>query len=68
MALEIDGNIYYRPNEVCTISRISKSTLLRWIKKGIIEDTSRRDWRGWRLFTEDDLKKIKELANTIQYR
>jgi len=66
--MEIDGQIYYRAHEVCTMIRISKSTLLRWIRNGIIEDTSRRDWRGWRLFSKDELQRIKELANTIQYR
>jgi len=68
MTVEIDGQIYYRAHEVCTMNRISKSTLLRWIRKGIIEDTSRRDWRGWRLFSQDELQRIKEVANTIQYR
>jgi len=66
--MEIDGQIYYRAHEVCTMNRISKSTLLRWIRNGIIEDTSRRDWRGWRLFSQDELQRIKEVANTIQYR
>ena len=68
MTVEIDGQIYYRAQEVCTMTRISKSTLLRWIRNGVIEDTSRRDWRGWRLFSQNELNRIKELANTIQYR
>jgi DNA-binding transcriptional MerR regulator len=68
MTVEIDGQIYYRAHEVCAMNHISKSTLLRWIRKGIIEDASRRDWRGWRLFTQSDLQKIKEVANTILYR
>jgi len=67
MTVEIDGRIYYRTHEVCTINRISKSTLLRWIRNGIIEDTSLRDWRGWRLFSQEELQKIKEVASTIQY-
>ena len=68
MTVEIDGQIYYRAHEGCAMIRISKSTLLRWIRNGIIEDTSRRDWRGWRLFSQDELQRIKEVANTIQYR
>ena len=67
MTVEINGQIYYRTNEVCRTARVSKSTLLRWIRNGTIKDTSRRDWRGWRLFSQDELERVKELANTIQY-
>ena len=68
MTVEIDGQIYYRTNEVCALNRISKSTLFRWIRNGVVKDTSQRDWRGWRLFKQEDLDRIKEVANSIQYR
>lgn len=38
---------------------ISKSTILRWFKKGLIEEV-RRDRNGWRVFTSADLKAIRK--------
>lgn len=67
MTVEINGKVYFRAHEVCTMNHISKSTLLRWIRRGIIKDTLQRDWRGWRLFTQDDLQRIKEIVDAIQY-
>lgn len=38
---------------------ISKSTLLRWIRDNRIKDV-RRDRNNWRVFSDQDLKRIKE--------
>jgi len=45
---------------------IGKSTLFRWIKEGIMEEAEHRDRRGWRLFTEDEINKVKMEVNGIQ--
>ena len=37
---------------------VSKSTLLRWIQTGLIEDVH-RDKRGWRNWRHDDVQKVK---------
>ena len=60
MTVEIDGQLYYRTAEVCRMIGISKNTLYRWLQKGILGETERRDIRGWRLFTLDELDKIKK--------
>jgi excisionase family DNA binding protein len=39
--------------------RISKATLLRWIKQGKIRDVQ-KDRNGWRIFTPVDLGRIRE--------
>ncbi len=44
---------------------ISKATLFRWLKAGILEDIMRRDRKGWRLFTSDDINRIKSEATKI---
>lgn len=59
MAITINKRIYYRTSEACERAGLSKATLFRWIKAGIIEDTMPRDRKGWRLFTEDDIDRIK---------
>ena len=61
MPIEVNGQTYYRTSEVCKKIGISRATLLRWLKEGILEKP-RRDRRGWRMFTEDDLNAIQAEA------
>ena len=65
MPIEIDGKTYYRTIDICRKVGISKSTLLRWLQKGVLK-RSYRDRKGWRLFTEGDLNKIRAEATRIQ--
>jgi predicted site-specific integrase-resolvase len=65
MPVTIDGQNYYRTAEVCRIVGISRATLFRWLKEGIFKEAEHRDRRGWRLFTEDEVEKLKAEANRI---
>jgi DNA-binding transcriptional MerR regulator len=65
VSLEIDGQTYYRTSEACKKAGVSKATLFRWLKSGILEK-QHKDRRGWRLFTEDDLNKIRVEAHKIK--
>ncbi len=62
MSVIIKGEIYYRTREACSKIGIHRSTLLRWLKFGIVRDASHKDRRGWRLFTETDIRRIQEEA------
>ena len=42
---------------------ISKNTFLRWVRNGVFTDVTQRDRRGWRLFTGEDLERLKAEAN-----
>ncbi len=64
MPVDIDGQTYYRTSEACARARVSRATLFRWLKAGILMK-SRRDRRGWRLFTEDDMKAILAESNRV---
>jgi excisionase family DNA binding protein len=66
MSVIIRGETYYRTREACGMTGIGRSTLLRWLKSGIIRDASHRDRRGWRLFTKTDIKRIQEEAGKIK--
>lgn len=66
MAVEINGQIYYRTAEVCQIVGIGKSTLFRWIRQNIVEEAEYRDRKGWRLFSEDELRSITAETGRIQ--
>jgi excisionase family DNA binding protein len=65
MPVEIKGETYYRTSETCRIVGIGRSTFLRWLRKGTLNDASHRDKRGWRLFTESDVERIAREANHI---
>ncbi len=66
MSVIISSQTYYRTTEVCGMVGVSRSTLLRWLKSGILEDASHRDRRGWRLFTQADIKRIETEANRMK--
>ena len=65
MSVEIEGVTYYRTAEVCRMVGISRNTLFRWMKEGKFGDREYRDWRGWRLFTMDQLDCIKTETSCI---
>ena len=65
MPIEINDQTYYRTSEACMKTGISRATLFRWLKAGLLKK-SYRDRRGWRLFTEDDLNKIQAEANRVE--
>jgi excisionase family DNA binding protein len=65
MSIEIDGQVYYGTSEACKNTGISRATLFRWLKAGILEK-SYKDRRGWRIFTEEDLNKIRQEAERIE--
>jgi len=63
MPVEIDGQTFYRPAEVCTMAGVSRSTLHRWIREGVIPDTEYKDRNGWRLFSKKEVNRIQAEAN-----
>jgi CheY-like chemotaxis protein len=52
-----DGK-FYSSKEVCEQMQISKSTLFKWEREGLITKV-RRDWRGWRLYDARNIEEIK---------
>ena len=65
MSIEVDGQMYYRISEACKNTGISRATLFRWLKAGILEKHY-KDRRGWRIFTEEDLNKIRAEAKRVK--
>lgn len=48
----------YKTNEVCEMFDISRATLFRWEREGVISGPP-RDWRNWRLYTVENVEQIK---------
>ncbi|MFC2024686.1 MerR family transcriptional regulator [Chloroflexota bacterium] len=59
MPITINGKVYYRTAEVCGILGISRNTLFRWLEQRVVK-YEYRDFRGWRLFTEDQIDIMKQ--------
>ena len=66
MPVTINSKTYYRTAEVCKIVGISRNTLFRWIREGAFEDVKNVDRRGWRLFSQEDLKRLSGEVNKIR--
>jgi len=58
LPIEIDGKTYWWMLEVCRTARVSRSTLLRWLKRGIIGEPL-RDRRGYRIFSQAEADRIR---------
>lgn len=65
MSLKMNGVSYYQTNEACKLAGISRATFFRWLKEGTIEDVKYKDRRGWRLFTDEDIEKLKKEAHKV---
>jgi len=65
MAIKINGQVYYRTAETCAKAGISRATLFRWLKVGVLKQT-RRDRRGWHIFTEKDLDLLRKEAEMVK--
>jgi DNA-binding transcriptional MerR regulator len=64
MPRKVNGRRYWSASEVCQEVVISRPTLYRWLKRGILTKLH-RDRKGWRMFTEQDLKKIRLEATKV---
>jgi len=67
MPTKIGDQTYYRTSEAARAAGISRSTLLRWVESGTVKDLSRRDRRGWRLFTRADIQIIAQEASRLNH-
>ena len=46
--------------------RVTPKTIIRWEKSGKVS-RPKRDWRGWRVYDKNDLKRLREFKETIIY-
>ncbi len=50
----------YKTKDICDRYDISRATLFRWESEGLLLDVG-RDWRGWRIYAEANLKTIEKI-------
>lgn len=54
------GKARFMPHQVCDLFDISKATLFRWERDGVITEPP-RDWRNWRLYTKQNVDEINKV-------
>ena len=55
-----NGDEGIKANQVCQLFDISKATLFRWEREGVIARPA-RDWRNWRLYTPKNVDEIEKV-------
>jgi DNA-binding transcriptional MerR regulator len=50
----------FKAYQVCDLFDISKATLFRWEREGVITEPA-RDWRNWRLYTRKNVDEIEKI-------
>ncbi len=53
----------YATKDVCEQFDISKATLFRWEREGLLTGVG-RDWRNWRLYSEQNIREIRKLITS----
>lgn len=43
---------------------VSTKTITRWEKSGKIK-RAKRDWKGWRVYSPEDVEEMKSLVETV---
>jgi DNA-binding transcriptional MerR regulator len=53
----------YKTYEVCKLFNVSRATLFRWEREGLISGPP-RDWRNWRIYTGQNINEITQIIRT----
>ncbi len=61
-----NGTDFLTITEAARLIGVSAKTIVRWEKAGKVR-RSKRDFRGWRVFDDKDLRKLKAFRQTIFY-
>ena len=65
MSVVVRGQTYYRTAEVCRMVGINRTTLFRWLKEDRFPEAACRDRRGWRLFTGEEIDRVRTEASRM---
>jgi DNA-binding transcriptional MerR regulator len=63
MPIKINDKTYFLIHEVMKEVKITATTYYRWVRQGKIKDVEKKDRRGWRLFTEADIQRVRAFKN-----
>ena len=66
MPLKLNGQTFYNTQEACRLAGANRDTFTRWVRQKKFTDVEYRDRNGWRLFTDDDIRRLKARANYVE--
>jgi DNA-binding transcriptional MerR regulator len=52
--------------EAADLIGVTAKTIMRWEQAGKVQK-AKRDWRGWRFYTQEDLENLKNFKECIVY-
>jgi len=58
----LDGRLSI--TEIAEQLGVTTKTITRWEKSGKIKK-AKRDWRGWRVYSSEDLQEMKSFVETV---
>ena len=53
----------YKTKELCDRFDISRATLFRWESDGLLMGVG-RDWRGWRIYNDANVREIEHIIKS----
>ena len=62
----IDGRKLYQTAEACRRAGTNRMTFLKWVRQNKFEDVPCRDLNGWRLFAEEDIRRLRDRVNQVR--
>jgi hypothetical protein len=66
MPFKLDGKTFYNTVEACKPAGTNRHTFLRWVRQRKFTDVKHRDRNGWRLFTCNDLRRLRARVNHVE--
>lgn len=57
----------YATSDVADRIGVSRNTLLRWLAEGLLRDVE-RDWRGWRVWSAEDVERARAFKEAYHAR
>ena len=66
MPIKLDGQTFYNTKEACRLAGAHRDTFMRWVRQRKFPDVEHRDRNGWRLFIDDDIRRLKARANHVE--
>ncbi len=65
MPVVLNKETFYTTSEACRLAGTNRDTFLRWVREKAFRDVDHRDRNGWRLFTGDDLARLRARVNLV---
>ena len=59
-----EDNGRFTITEVAGRIGVTAKTIIRWEKSGKIQKP-KRDWKGWRVYMQDDVEAMERLVNSV---